>query len=133
MHRTDFFLVPTTKYRRFSTFSVTQTITSLFLHFILSLVVVIIVIIRWRRSLDVEDIVASDQDLTQEARKLTVYIFFSSLHMNVHVTIHTGKHSLILHAPLQLNPNRLARQVCKEGFGVYNELGLYRQRRKETM
>ena len=75
-----------------------------------------------RGCLDVKDVVAADEDLAEEAGKLSVDEFLRLVQTKVHVGIGRGEDALILLTPLQPNTDGLAGQIRQEGLGVDNEL-----------
>jgi hypothetical protein len=74
--------------------------------------------------LNVEDIVASDQDFAQETGKLTVDELFTSSQLHIHVSVCTLKFSLVFHSPLELDLHKLTREIGKKGSRIDNELRL---------
>ena len=78
-----------------------------------------------RRGLDVEDVVAADENLAEEASKLSIDEFLRLVETEVHVGIRRGEDALILLAPLQTDSDGLAGQIRQERLGVDDELGLW--------
>ena len=75
-----------------------------------------------RGGLDVKDVVAADEDLTEEASKLSIDEFLRLVQSQVHVGVRRRQYALVFLAPLQPNSDGLAGQIRQEGLGVDNEL-----------
>lgn len=72
--------------------------------------------------LDIEDIVASNEDLAEKTCKISVHKFFSLVETEVHVCIRRGKNPLVLLTPLEPNANGLPGQIGNKGLWIDNKL-----------
>lgn len=87
----------------------------------------------YRSRFNVQDIVASDQNLSQETGELSVNKFFRSVQQQIHVGITTTQGALIFHSPLEFDTDCFARQVGQEGFWIDNELRLRAEKSKSRI
>lgn len=76
------------------------------------------------RGLDVQHVVAPDQDLAERPRELSLYELLRVLELQVHVSVGRRQLALVLLPPLEADAYVLPRQVGQEGLRVDDELGL---------
>jgi hypothetical protein len=89
-----------------------------------------IIVSRWC-CLEVQDIVASNENVSQKASKLTINEFFRSFQVQIHVGLRRVECSLILHlSPFKLDNDDFTNKVSQEGFGINNELRLVVEERR---
>jgi hypothetical protein len=81
------------------------------------------------RCLNIEDIVASNQNFAQETSKLSVNELFTSSQLHIHVSVCALKFSLVFHPPLELDLDELTRKIGKKGFRIDNKLRLRNEMR----
>ncbi|KAL6129110.1 hypothetical protein ACLB2K_072463 [Fragaria x ananassa] len=66
----------------------------------------------------IENIVASDQNLSEISSELSIDKLFSISKLQVHRGIHRDKETFVLHSPFKLHKHRLSGQIVQERFGV---------------